>query len=426
MFCPKCGNQNPDDARFCGACNAALTASSAPRKKKTPFWLTAIICAVVFAASSFLARSLFAAPEPTSAAPQQDPIVNAPAAPAVQEPVQASTYTVHAMVPDSWTDVRIWAWSDLEGNAFEAWPGETMTQAGDGWYTYDVPLWVEKVIINGNGGFDQTADIPVDQMEAWLVVNEDLTHSLSYVQPDYAAPVMKDTISVYVLAPQNWSDVRIWAWSDSEGDAFDAWPGEAMISMNDGWYIYDVPNWCTHVIISNGGANQTDDIPIAGDTEVFLELGVSAENPEYLQFFMDRGLTDVCPVSDHLDNLSGVMEMEDGSVMKMEFGSQNDVLVEAAYTCYYNTSIYTADQKVLFANGIQETFQPMSNIPGASADYQDLGSYYRVTIHYTGIDDPAMLQQLIQVGLFPPNAKVPITASSTRQDMEAEGYIFKY
>jgi uncharacterized membrane protein YvbJ len=29
MFCPKCGQQNPDEAKFCGKCGAAVSAASA-------------------------------------------------------------------------------------------------------------------------------------------------------------------------------------------------------------------------------------------------------------------------------------------------------------------------------------------------------------------------------------------------------------
>ena len=33
MFCPKCGSDNPNDARFCGHCGGAMTTpASVPRK----------------------------------------------------------------------------------------------------------------------------------------------------------------------------------------------------------------------------------------------------------------------------------------------------------------------------------------------------------------------------------------------------------
>lgn len=36
MFCPKCGNQNPDGAAFCGSCGSALTQQEIPAKPIEP------------------------------------------------------------------------------------------------------------------------------------------------------------------------------------------------------------------------------------------------------------------------------------------------------------------------------------------------------------------------------------------------------
>ena len=36
MFCPKCGNQNPDGAAFCGSCGSALTQQEIPAKPVEP------------------------------------------------------------------------------------------------------------------------------------------------------------------------------------------------------------------------------------------------------------------------------------------------------------------------------------------------------------------------------------------------------
>lgn len=34
MFCPKCGQQNPDEAKFCGKCGAAVSAAPASQPNR--------------------------------------------------------------------------------------------------------------------------------------------------------------------------------------------------------------------------------------------------------------------------------------------------------------------------------------------------------------------------------------------------------
>ncbi len=92
--------------------------------------------------------------------------------------------TVNAFV-DHWNDVRIWAWSESEGDLFAAWPGDSMIDDGNGWYSYEVPAWVDHVIINGYGGAEQTGDIPVKSYESWIIVYSDNAASITYKDPEY-------------------------------------------------------------------------------------------------------------------------------------------------------------------------------------------------------------------------------------------------
>ena len=94
------------------------------------------------------------------------------------------TITVHAQVPADWTDPGCWVWSDAEGkDAFEAWPGEKMALSGE-WYTIVVPSWIDSVIINGNDGTVQTADLPVESgRDLWVVVNDSDHASVFYEEP---------------------------------------------------------------------------------------------------------------------------------------------------------------------------------------------------------------------------------------------------
>ena len=102
------------------------------------------------------------------------------AAPATEPPTEPPTepvpdITVSAIVPEDWQNPCCWAWADGGNDAFAAWPGESMTPAADGSYTVTVPGWVDHVIINGNGGVVQTADLTVEpEKDIWIhVVNSE-------------------------------------------------------------------------------------------------------------------------------------------------------------------------------------------------------------------------------------------------------------
>lgn len=141
-------------------------------------------------------------------------------------PAYVEEFTVHAYVPLSWKTVNMWAWSAPDGtNAFEAWPGASMVEGDNGWFTGKAPTWINSLIINGNDGTVQTEDISVEGKELWITVYEDLSYELSYEDPDKAVP----NITVHAQVPADWSAPGCWAWSAPDGtNAFSAWPGEAL------------------------------------------------------------------------------------------------------------------------------------------------------------------------------------------------------
>ena len=105
---------------------------------------------------------------------------------AYEDPEQADVpdITIHAQVPADWAEPCCWAWSAPDGtNAYAAWPGEAMAEA-DGWYTAQAPGWINSVIINGNAGSVQTADLPVESgVDVWVVVTDAENASVTYEAP---------------------------------------------------------------------------------------------------------------------------------------------------------------------------------------------------------------------------------------------------
>lgn len=92
--------------------------------------------------------------------------------------------TVHTKAPADWLMPCLWAWSAPDGtNVFANWPGQELTEDGDGWYSYDIPNWVNSIIINGNLGEVQTTDITIEPKELWVVVTDAETYEVFYEEP---------------------------------------------------------------------------------------------------------------------------------------------------------------------------------------------------------------------------------------------------
>lgn len=102
----------------------------------------------------------------------------------------AEPITVHAQVPADWDAPCCWAWSAPDGtNAFSAWPGEAMTAGEDGWYSIEVPGWINSIIINANEGGVQTSDLSVEVgKDVWISVADAENATVSYEQPSGEAP----------------------------------------------------------------------------------------------------------------------------------------------------------------------------------------------------------------------------------------------
>ena len=174
-------------------------------------------------------------------------------------------------VPEGWDAPNLWAWADDGTNAFAAWPGEPLEELAEGWYYIWVPDFVQNVIVNANQGTDaaiQTDGIVVEAgKEVWITVAEDKSATVSYeAQLRGEIPEYVEKFVVHAYVPLSWKTVNMWAWSAPDGtNAFEAWPGEAMVEGEDGWFTGKAPTWINSLIINgNEGTVQTEDIAIEG------------------------------------------------------------------------------------------------------------------------------------------------------------------
>lgn len=188
-----------------------------------------------------------------------------------EAPAYVETFTVYAAVPEDWQNPCLWAWAAPEGtNAFAAWPGKAMRDLGDGWFSANVPVWVNSIIVNANEGGVQTEDIEIDAADLWVTVAEDGSYDFTFNDPNAK---VAENITVYVQVPEDWADPCLWAWSAPDGtNAFAAWPGEKLEpAASGGWLMLEAPGWINSVIVNgNSGSVQTEDIEVEPGRDLFL------------------------------------------------------------------------------------------------------------------------------------------------------------
>lgn len=84
--------------------------------------------------------------------------------------------------------------------------------------------------------------------------------------PAFAA----STIIVSVKAPDDWSEVNLYAWESDENRMSD-WPGTAMTPGDDGWFYLEVPAGYPFAIANNGTA-QTVDLKMDGNVDTWITV----------------------------------------------------------------------------------------------------------------------------------------------------------
>ena len=89
--------------------------------------------------------------------------------------------------------------------------------------------------------------------------------------PTMAAPE-DGTITVYVDPFDDWTNISLYVWIDGSTNLA-AWPGTAMTDADgDGWYELEIPAGYPNVIVAADGGNQTVDMTMDGNQDVWITL----------------------------------------------------------------------------------------------------------------------------------------------------------
>lgn len=141
-----------------------------------------------------------------------------------------------------------YAWDDNQNPLLGGWPGATMTDEGNGWFSITIEGDCSNIIFSNNGN-GQTADLYTCggyySNGTWLCDD----------------PSTQTSATMYV---QGYTTA--YAWDDNQNPLLGGWPGTPMTNEGNGWFSATVPVACANIIFSNNGASQTDDLYSCGGT----------------------------------------------------------------------------------------------------------------------------------------------------------------
>ncbi|PRZ00286.1 putative secreted protein (Por secretion system target) [Marinilabilia salmonicolor] len=197
------------------------------------------------------------------------------------EPTPTSTITVKFYNNNtSWSNVNVHAWDD--SGTLNTWPGESMTNEGDNWFSYTFSSVTGYLNVIFNDGTDQTIDITNIDADACFstTTTTDGDGHLHHIEVNCTDGTTTAPISVAYQNTQAWSDIYIYTWDNTGAELTGTWPGTAITEFQDGWYRYDFEASVNHVnvIFNNGAGSQTGNIE--GITSTSCYAGTT---PDYVE-----------------------------------------------------------------------------------------------------------------------------------------------
>ncbi len=276
-----------------------------------------------------------------------------------------SNATVEVTVPDDWGTAYFYYFNAENGKPVAGtWPGTAGTSLGNNTYSSQVPPYATHVIVTTENGNRQTAD---------LALSADTLNSF-VVSSDNSVNVSKTRVRVKV--PDDWTGpVKIYYWKDSRDNG---WSGEEITTVENGYYVYTIPDWPVNAIINNGEGTQTvnlDVIPYATNT---IELTEKGDNGQYKA---DVTVTDVSVqiVTPATKTTATVSYGEDAEAEGFTFTPTN--FMDSVYSLWmaitvHETDINTAAKPTALGSAINigkevQMFKKITVLPASVVYYED-------------------------------------------------------
>ena len=151
------------------------------------------------------------------------------------------------------------------------------------------------------------------------------------------------------------------------------------------------------------------------------------ENPDYLEVFTSRNIIDT-PALFMTEETSAIVSVDDeGMIEKIEFGHEDDTILEMCDTIYYPISEFTDAQVEAIDEAMRDTMSKADELDFCTVSYTTTDDYYIVTINSKDLDNALNLQSLSDAGVLGYDGfATSLSLNETVKNFIDQGYISKY
>lgn len=165
-----------------------------------------------------------------------------------------SNLTIHFNNGSNWSSPKMYFWAHNGTAAVPSWPGVSMQNDGNGWFSYTIAGATHSNIIFSNNGASQTADLNRTG-DGWY------KNGTWYAQDPTPSGLL-----IHLYNGSNWSNPKLYFWSHNGTASSPTWPGVSMQNDGNGWFSYSIEGASqSSIIFSNNGSNQTANLFRSGE-----------------------------------------------------------------------------------------------------------------------------------------------------------------
>lgn len=173
--------------------------------------------------------------------------------------------------------------------------------------------------------------------------------------------------------------------------------------------------------VSYGFVSGEDSSDRKAETPVITVATEAPANPDYEAVFTRNSIVDIPSLFFMLDSAHFVSESEEGTVEKLEFGYEGDLIKEMVNVVYLPMGAYTEEEKAGIDAAMKETFSPYEAYDFVTIDYQMGNLYYVLTLRCTDLEDMDNIKVMQEMGFTEDDSLLSMKV--TEEGLLKNGYI---